>query len=987
MKIVGYFLLALFIAFGLGLAFLETGPGHHLAKRLILRSLEQSGVEIGELQGEFPQDIRLKDVRIQGLHVEEAQLEISLPCLLKRELCINQLKAKGVETPAGSLNLQGSLSVKKNGRLKFSLEAPDLKLFVKGQGSKNHWAFEGHWDEIAQFRGSAQGFAKAEAKIEMDLPQGKLFADVHVEGAGAHISWRMPELRVENFEAQELQGTWQGSFSGNSFVGELTASGQALQETWTLKTPLTYQLGGSGSAPQIEFHSPILDLTGHLTLRQDGLWVGALSSESANLQLLRRWRPSLDVYGLAKVDCSVDGQAAACTILAKEFYFRRAYAKELALSWTRFGELSLNVAGGKWGELFVHTANLTREAPGSFHLSLDGTLKEPLHLECAGTWKDEKLVLETASGTVLNHSLSLQTPASFEAGPQHLKIEALNVLLDNAAISLNFDAQPGEGNLRLDIDQLPLDLLSLAPLEIPLDGWVNLKAEFHEKNNQTTGQIQVIAQQIESSGEQPLLAKANFEALLNRNLLRAKGAVALQEQKFLTVETALPMEVNLWPLTISPLLDKKASGHLAFQGRLEELLDFVDFGTHRLTGECISDLTMKNTLGSPRIQGFIRLQNGSYENYLTGTELIHLNAECTAENDRLYLRSLSAQDAREGGTLSATGHIHLSIPQHLPFHFDLAFSELTLVQIDLLSTDVKGNIAIDGNWTEAIAKGAIEIEESDMTIPDRIPRPLPDIKPIYKNAPKPLPPTNQRLVYPLHLDLSVKAPSCLFIEGRGLSSQWKGDFLLGGTFTSPSATGKLELLQGEFLFSGHSFTLTEGALSFVGKEHEMPRINIAGNIAEHGISIDVRLSGPLNHPQIAFHSTPPLPVSSILSYLLFGEDISEITAFQAIQLASSVGTLSGQSPDLLESTRKSLGIDRLRIISTPTGTDAEGETVAIQVGKYIAHGVIVSVSQGAEESSTNINIDVDLGHGFFLQAETDQRQEQGVFGLKWNVNY
>jgi translocation and assembly module TamB len=88
---------------------------------------------------------------------------------------------------------------------------------------------------------------------------------------------------------------------------------------------------------------------------------------------------------------------------------------------------------------------------------------------------------------------------------------------------------------------------------------------------------------------------------------------------------------------------------------------------------------------------------------------------------------------------------------------------------------------------------------------------------------------------------------------------------------------------------------------------------------------------------------------------------------------------------MLENTRRALGIDRLRIVSEPT---SEGEeTISIQVGKYVAKGVLVSISQNAENSAPNISIEVDIGKGFFFQAETDQLQEQGKFGLKWNKNY
>lgn len=171
-----------------------------------------------------------------------------------------------------------------------------------------------------------------------------------------------------------------------------------------------------------------------------------------------------------------------------------------------------------------------------------------------------------------------------------------------------------------------------------------------------------------------------------------------------------------------------------------------------------------------------------------------------------------------------------------------------------------------------------------------------------------------------------------------------------------------------------------------GLADHMPQLNIAGRSDEQGISITVRLHGPLNEPQITFQSNPPLPFNSILSYLLFGQDISEITAFQALQLVNSAATISGGSPDILETTRKSLGIDRLRIVSRPSLGDGE-ESIALQVGQYVAEGVIVSVSQGPEQSSTNISLEVDLSRGFVFQAETIQQEEQGKFTIKWSRNY
>jgi translocation and assembly module TamB len=120
-----------------------------------------------------------------------------------------------------------------------------------------------------------------------------------------------------------------------------------------------------------------------------------------------------------------------------------------------------------------------------------------------------------------------------------------------------------------------------------------------------------------------------------------------------------------------------------------------------------------------------------------------------------------------------------------------------------------------------------------------------------------------------------------------------------------------------------------------------------------------------------------MPTSSILAQILFNKDISELSAAQALQLADTIVTLSGGAgPNVLETIRKSLGIDRLNIVSS-----GESDQVSVQIGKYLTRGVMVTLSQ-----SSQIIVEVELKGGFVLQAET-QEDEQGKFSFKWNKNY
>jgi len=146
------------------------------------------------------------------------------------------------------------------------------------------------------------------------------------------------------------------------------------------------------------------------------------------------------------------------------------------------------------------------------------------------------------------------------------------------------------------------------------------------------------------------------------------------------------------------------------------------------------------------------------------------------------------------------------------------------------------------------------------------------------------------------------------------------------------------------------------------------------------ITITAMLRGPLTAPQLTFQSNPQKPTSSILALILFNKDIADISHPEAIQLASTLVSLSGGAgPDVLETIRKSIGVDRLNISSKP-GTDE----LAVQIGKYLTRGIMITLSQSA--TSSQVIVEVELPKGFVFQAETQEEQE-GKFSLKWRRSY
>src|SRR3546814_15768544 len=107
----------------------------------------------------------------------------------------------------------------------------------------------------------------------------------------------------------------------------------------------------------------------------------------------------------------------------------------------------------------------------------------------------------------------------------------------------------------------------------------------------------------------------------------------------------------------------------------------------------------------------------------------------------------------------------------------------------------------------------------------------------------------------------------------------------------------------------------------------------------------LNISGRAQNPQIAFTSTPSLPQDEVMSRILFGESVTNLSATQAIQLAASLNSLRGGGGGLnpLGKLQSAAGIDRLRILGSDPATGSE-RSEERRVGK---EGVSTCRSRGS----------------------------------------
>ena len=388
---------------------------------------------------------------------------------------------------------------------------------------------------------------------------------------------------------------------------------------------------------------------------------------------------------------------------------------------------------------------------------------------------------------------------------------------------------------------------------------------------------------------------------------------------------------------------------------------------------------------------------------VTGT-IRTANASLSAPNLRLALEGIAAdiQLARNRATLDVRGRAvaggqvrvqgGIGLTGSLPADIQIALQQLALVDPRLYATTVDGALRLAGPLAGgARISGALNIGETEISVPATGVTTIGDIPAIqHIGAPRPvmstrrkagLQPTAQSQAGPsgpgFGLDLQINAPNRIFVRGRGLDAELGGGLRLTGSTNRIISAGRLGLIRGRLDILGRRFDLREGAIQFQGDL--VPFIRFVSASETRTGEVRVIVQGPADRPEVTFESTPEAPQDEVLAQLLFGRNINDISAFQALQLASAVATLAGRGgAGVIANLRDGFGLDDLDVTTTDSG-----ET-AVRAGKYISENVysdVTASSDGTADVSLNIDItpnlkgkatlgsDGDTGIGIFFEKD------------------
>jgi translocation and assembly module TamB len=628
---------------------------------------------------------------------------------------------------------------------------------------------------------------------------------------------------------------------------------------------------------------------------------------------------------------------------------------------------------------------------GGIALELDGKLEDQaIALSAEGSFaqagQDLQIALAELEASYGELPLRLRQAARLGLSPTQSQIEDLDLEIGSGRLHGQARLSETTVDAALVIEQLDLEDLALAgpapPFEGRIDGRLELSGSSAGPDGQLTLRLSELRSDDEAMDELPALS-ASLDGNLGNGRAALTGELAGLGTTPLTVEAEFPLALSLTPFDVS--VDETAPLSLVsnWTGEASQLMAVLPVDVFTLTGQLSLNTQLGGTVNDPVFTGDVKLEEGVYENFTSGTLLRPLRMAITGANDHLRFE-LEGRDGNKG-RLSAEGDLALGDVDATSFEVVARLDKATLVRRDDVTASLSGEIKLAGSPEKAELAGQIQSELIEVRLVDDLPPSVVELEvEDLADADEEQPPAEAAQGGPeIGLDLAIDLPRRVFVRGRGLESEWTGRFQVTGSAEKPEIVGHMEPLRGSFTFAGKRFDLEDSRISFAGGTNLDPDLDISAVHTGKEIKAIILITGPASAPEFELTSEPELPDDEILAQVLFGRSSGQLSAGEAVQLASALASLTGTSgPGILDFARAQLGVDVLEF--TP-GED-EDETGRLRAGRYLDDRTYIQLEQGMEAGSTGATVEYEVTPSITLESDVGNDQT-GRVGARWRWDY
>jgi translocation and assembly module TamB len=599
-----------------------------------------------------------------------------------------------------------------------------------------------------------------------------------------------------------------------------------------------------------------------------------------------------------------------------------------------------------------------------------------------GATLDSGHVAITVAGNLDGKPIRLTEPAMLTAQGDGWRLAPTRLEYSGGAALVGGEFGPGRVAADATMERMPLIVADMFVPKLGLSGYASGKLSFRREGAAApVGRMDLTLRGLARAGlvlsSQPI--DVGLAAALTPDGIAAR-AVAVSQGKTIGRAQARVAPLGTGGDLADRILRARLFAQLRYTGPADILWRLTGVETIDLSGPLTVTADAGGTLADPSIRGSLRTDAGRLESSVTGTVIRNVKAVGTFEGSRLLLSSMSGTTG-DNGSVTGRGAFDLSGATGVAMDLSLVATNAQLLNRDDIGATVTGPITIQSNGRTGTISGDIQLDKSRYQLGRAASAQIAQLAVTDVNADDedfddtPVAP-------PWQLDLKARARNRVMVRGLGLDSEWRTDLTIKGQVTNPAIGGQATLVRGGYQFAGRRFELERGTIRFTGAAPPDPILDITARADIQGLNASIQVAGTGLRPEIRFQSVPALPEDELLSRLLFGTSITNLSAPEALQLAAAVASLrssgggGGFNLDPINAVRRAIRLDRLRILPADPTTGAKS---AVAAGKYLGRRTYVEVvTDGAGYSATSVEFRITRWLSVLSTISTIGRQSANM---------
>lgn len=263
-------------------------------------------------------------------------------------------------------------------------------------------------------------------------------------------------------------------------------------------------------------------------------------------------------------------------------------------------------------------------------------------------------------------------------------------------------------------------------------------------------------------------------------------------------------------------------------------------------------------------------------------------------------------------------------------------------------------------------------------------------------------PGTSRVARKLRLDLEAALGRSVHFRGAGVESRLTGQIRVRSDDAGlPRAGGSIRTVGGQFNAYGQKLGIQRGIINFQGPI-DNPGLNILAVRENLPVEAGVEVTGTAQRPRIRLVSTPEVPDTEKLSWLVLGHSPEQQGSGDGgVLLAAAQTILGGQDGGVLRQLQRGLGIDEFGVSTgeiggygnQPTSRVASSsgfsgsQTVngqIVTVGKRLSSNALLSYEQSLNTADSIVKLTVNLSRQFSVVGRAGSESALDFF---WHYRF